>query len=146
MLEIEQGERNPTSSEIKQELLGYLKDAEFGTPKFLALADWLNLQKSEDWLHQCREEIASQKSLDVFRESQMRVEEYKVALLELKIQDRRSTLPGYAAAYSHINIRASDFWTTLDGEGGESKGKYYVRDEQSAFDTSLWEEYFKRGG
>jgi magnesium transporter len=36
MVEGEPGNKDPNSNEIQQELIEYLKDAEFGTPKFLA--------------------------------------------------------------------------------------------------------------
>ena len=44
MVEQDDGEKHQRAEEIKQELLGYLKDAEFGTPKYLAWGDCLDLQ------------------------------------------------------------------------------------------------------
>ena len=44
MVEQDDGEKHQRAEEIKQELLGYLKDAEFGTPKYFAWGDCLDLQ------------------------------------------------------------------------------------------------------
>jgi hypothetical protein len=149
MIEQEDGEKSQTAEELKQELLESLKDADFGTPKFSALADWLNLDKHELRLHELREEISLSSGSPQnkrFRESQLRVEELHFAFLEHKIENSRSTIPGYAAAYSHINGSVDDFLTMLSCEQDKNSVENYYIDGLSALRSDLWEEYFEKEG
>jgi hypothetical protein len=145
----QEGEKSQSAEELKRELLQYLKDTDFGTPKFSALADWLNLDKHELRLHELREEISlsiGSPQSNRFRESQLRVEELHFAILEHKIENNRSTIQGYAAVYSHINGAVDDFVTVLSSEQDKNSIENYYRDGLSALRGDLWEEYFEKEG
>lgn len=127
MVEVDNGESHQTSGELKQELLDYLKDADFGTPKFLALGDFLNLQRLEEG-RSGGIDRAEKQTTDIhsklFVESNMRIEEMQIALLKHKIENNRSAIQGYGPVYTHLDGSTDDILIRLLND--------------------LWEEYFKR--
>jgi hypothetical protein len=148
-VEHEKGEKQPTSDEMKQELLAYLKDADFGTPKFLALGDLLYLQRYEESLLQSLNFVTAprieqpRESSDI---SRLRILEMKIALLEHKIDNCQLTIPGYGKAYSHIDIAVEDFSGTLLGEEDKDPVKGRFNTGMREMWDDLWEECYKREG
>jgi len=148
MVEQEGGEKHQTSGEIKHELMAYLEDAEFGTPKYLALADFLNLRRLEEDKVRDIDKLAKQVPSDrdrLFVKSNLRIEESQIALLSHKIENNRANIPGYGSAYTNIKIEAEDFTSSLlsEEEKRPDHNRYY-KDGVDKFYEDLWEEYFKR--
>ena len=124
----------PSAPEIRQMLLGYLKDVEFGTPKYTALGDVLHLRELELTL---RENQQAAKECDesfesvVWEVSNLRLTETEIALMRFRIHDHSVTMAGYHNAYMNF-VDAIDIF--------EAKSK---RDDGDIFDD-LQEVYYSK--
>lgn len=146
MPEQDRGDKNLKSADgLQQELLDFLKDADFGTPKYRALGDYLNLQDLEELLNKSRESLVSEEDpkKKLYLESRMRIEEIQIALFENQIAINKSTLKGYGPAYVHIAATSQDISMQLNIEGKNSDERDLEK-RQHTMELDLWEEYFKR--
>src|SRR5690349_9473568 len=88
-------QNSETANQIGKNLIEFVQEAEFGTPQYQAVSDYLFLKQSE-------------KSLQLEQnngwESQARISEQKIALLQLSIYQNQSHIKGYDTAYAHVGI------------------------------------------
>jgi len=107
MDELEHPELPHTSEEERRVLIDYLKDADFGTPKYLALGDCLQLRQQERYLESllgncvAASEVGLKKRLSW--ESDLRMLEMRIALHQQAIDERSLNTRGYRSAYARIN-------------------------------------------
>jgi len=114
MVEREENGDFTRSEQIRQELLDYLKDVDFGTPKYQACCDYLDYEyQMNSWRREVKvaaDSSGSDPEERLFYESQMRIREIHIALLEREIEKNRTRILGYSDAYAHI-------WLTFDDLG-----------------------------
>src|SRR5437867_7450855 len=100
--------KNAESTEqIGGRLLEFVEQAEFGSPQYQAVSDYLFLKQSENSL-QIQQQNATSNEDDPERktywESQERISQQKIAILQVSIYQNQSRIKGYDAAYTHIGI------------------------------------------
>jgi len=129
-MSIENGVRgiDSESQRYVQELKDYLKDKDVGTVKFQAFSDFYNLQS----LGRSRDKATEQKTenTDVERairhESSLRITEFRIALLEHEMEQKKMSIPGYGTALYkifdlHETIADGVFQTAADEYPGDEK-------------------------
>ena len=121
----------PSAPEIRTMLLGYLQDAEFGTPIYTALGDVLHIRLLEDTLHadQRTAEIRDKKFESIVREvSDLRLAELEIALMRLRIHEHEVTMAGDHNAFMNIVTAVDTFQMTCIEEDGD-----IIQDLEEAF-------------
>src|SRR5688572_6658502 len=91
-----------TAEQLSQQLIEFVDKAEFGTVQFRAVNDYFDLQKLYSLQQTYVEFLEKDAGNKIDRESMLRVQEMKIALLEHQIEQNKSQLPGYSGAYHHI--------------------------------------------
>jgi hypothetical protein len=141
MKEQEQGEAHNGSEQVRQNLLDHLKDVEFGSIKHWAAIDYFNLGYQESLLSTQRKNLLSvrrNQEKKMYWESEVRIREVHIALLERDIDRNKSRVPGYSKAYMYL---VSSFDQLGDLSNKEALSKYptdkEMRDQygQSVFES-----------
>ncbi len=130
---VEQGVKKPRSAaEEGQILIEYAQGAEFGSAKYDALSDYLEMESLEEGLElahrNARDAPESSKGRSHW-ESMVRVDEMKMALLAHSIRQNASRNKGYGAGYAEArslidNLRsaaAHDAHTRFPTDEGDNK-------------------------
>jgi hypothetical protein len=125
-----------TAEQLGQQLLELVDKTEFGTPEFRAVSDYLNLRAlygNREWN---MNRLVGESGSKVERESDIRVDEMKIALLENQIEQNKSQLPGYSGAYQHMEtaLEAIDSLAMVEAEK-----KYTDANEQKRYARQIWE-------
>lgn len=146
MVEGKEGESYQTSEELKRELLDYLKDADFGTPKYQALGDFLSLSNLEESSGRWQDSLVSGQDSrrKPYLEGQMRITEMMIALLKHKIANCRSTIKGYGPAYTNIAATTDDIYLKLLREDKNNPDRGSYKKWQGEVNDDLWEVYFRK--
>ncbi len=116
----------------EQNLKNFLKDATIGTPKLLAFSDELNRKSLRSQIDFTLKDFDNAPHHVSF----LRTMEFQIAILDLQIDNRKVTIPGYAAASSKASKLISDV------------EKYCVLDrlqETSGSNKTEWEDEQLRG-
>lgn len=104
----------PTLDQYKQTIRGWLKDAIPGNPQYLAFFDAYSendlsqsRNSSIDSLSQLEDQGTEltkrdQKRINIGRESDLRIEEQRIASQQSRIEDRIQNIPGYRDSYYHF--------------------------------------------
>jgi hypothetical protein len=141
MKEQEQGEAHSGSEQVRQNLLDHLKDVEFGSIKHWAAIDYFNLSYQERVLSTQRNNVLSagrDPEQKMYWESEVRIRETHIAILERDIDRNKSRVPGYSKAYMYL---VSSFDQLGDLSNKEALSKYptdkEMRDQygQSVFES-----------
>jgi len=105
-----------TTEQLRQQLLEFIYKTRFGDPQFQAISDYLDLRS----LHNLREYDIDQPVKDTLKqikkESDIRINEMKIALLELQVEQNKSRLSGYAHSYQHIQKALEDIYSLAQTE------------------------------
>lgn len=112
---------NPeTADELGQKLLAYVQGAEFGTPQFQAISDYLTHRTLEHDLGiEQRNMLGSEETTKrAWWESRVRITEIKIALLEYNIDQNQARLAGYSTAYTHMgtSFEEVDSWSSFEAD------------------------------
>ncbi len=107
---IEQEHPNwPSSEEVEEELKNYLKDAELGSVRNLALRNFHSEHRASEGitrvmssLSEARREKSDEQRVQEL-ESDLRIAEMGLALLKWEISKRCDEMKGYEKAYYHIS-------------------------------------------
>jgi hypothetical protein len=116
---IEQRGQTPTEVEIiRNEFQLHLKSVEFGSADYLAFCDFYALEEQR---HNCMIEFEQiKKTLPVhdrvMKESQLRITETRIALLENEIDHRKITDIGYSKAYTRVEKVMEELRTAIMGK------------------------------
>lgn len=144
MPEKEQNRGPLTPAQIKEDVYKYFKDTETGTPKHLALGEFLFLEEATELLQEARGQVNITWADPLRRakaESYLRIEELKIAHLQKRIEDHQKTDPEYREAYLKLNTA----WKKLlerpmSNESGFQNGMYFMR-EADNFIENLWDRF-----
>lgn len=129
---------------MKQELLDYLADAEFGSAKNMAMRDYHSLERKRTSYRHSLEHY--KKSLKLWKkdvesklslESNLRIEEFEFALMEHQIENRKSTVKGYDYAFAHIGITFSDLYGPCKRE---AEAKYDTEERIDRYADELYDQ------
>ena len=119
-----------------QQLLEFFEKTEFGTAQFKAVSDYLDLKT----LHTLRElnihTSAGDNEAKTKRESEIRIYEMKIALLEHQIEQNKSQLSGYSKAYQLMETALKDIDTLARVE---AEKKHADIKEQKRYARQIWE-------
>ena len=100
-----------TAEKLGQQLLEFVDKTEFGTAQFGAVSDYLDLRT----LHSLREldvdALSGNNENKTKRESDIRIYELKIALLEHQIEQNKSSIPGYSWSYQHVETAFEDVFS-----------------------------------
>jgi len=91
-----------TAEQLSQQLIEFVDKAEFGTVQFRAVSDYFDLQGLYSLQKTYVEILEGDAGNKIDRESMLRVQEMKIALLEHQTEQNKSQLPGYSGAYHHM--------------------------------------------
>jgi hypothetical protein len=130
MKEQEQSTPTTPTEQIRQNLLDQLKAAEFGSATFRAASDYFALSYQRNLMETERDKIflvGSDQKKRIHWESETRIRETQIALLEREIESNKSRVPGYSKAYMNL-LLAFDHLGTLTHE--EAKNKYPSDEEK----------------
>jgi hypothetical protein len=123
-----------TAEQLGQGLLEFIDRTEFGTTEFQAASDYMDLHS----LHELRDEainkLASTPEDSAITESNVRICEMKIALLELQIEQNRSRLPRYSRTFQKIETGFADLQTVGNIEAQQ---KFTEFDEQNRYVTEI---------
>jgi hypothetical protein len=108
-------ESQARSETIKMELTEFLKDASFGDPKHQAFCDWCLEDGLQVEINKQIERMTGKAALR--EESELRILEYRTALLNHEIDQKKSRLPGYEHAYWTIYGSFEGLYSALHNEG-----------------------------
>ena len=111
---LERNDNKPaTVEQLGQELLNFVRNTEFGASQYQAVRDYFDLQSLYDDLRIDRINLIESKDASdkIAVESQMRVTELRIALLNNEIRHNQSRLEGYSNAYTHISVGFDDLLT-----------------------------------
>jgi len=115
MTEAPNTESQAKSENIKMGLKEFLKDSSFGDPKYQAFHDWCLRDDLEGSLYKNIELIKADPSPE--RESDLRIVEYRMALLNHEIDQKKGKLPGYEHAYWTFVGSFENLCSALSNEG-----------------------------
>lgn len=125
-----------TAAQITQELIGNLREAEFASPIRLAWRDYFEKDELYDKLHSRQDAVveARKKSKDtISEESELRIVEAEMALLNHDIRKRRVEVPGYREAEGDIDGKESKLaWAA----GQEINARYLNEDKSKQEDRT----------
>jgi hypothetical protein len=130
MKEQEQGEAHSGSEQVRQNLLDHLKDVEFGSIKHWAAIDYFNLSYQERVLSTQRNNVLSagrDPEQKMYWESEVRIRETHIAILERDIDRNKSRVPGYSKAYMYL---VSNFYELGVLTYREAESKYPADEEK----------------
>jgi hypothetical protein len=134
--EIDKGE-NPFryTEEAKQEIIAYLKGAEFGSPKYMAFFDIVRSEDLQDTLIDLGDELLEARKKEnanheaeepdpdewmrvkpIHRESRLRITEGEIALHHQAIETKKQTVAGYHDAHNTLNSMLDRWGETLADE------------------------------
>jgi hypothetical protein len=91
-----------TAEQLSQQLIEFVDKAEFGTVQFRAVSDYFDLQGLYSLQKTYVEFLEGDAGTKIDRESRLRIQEMKIALLEHQIEQNKSQLSGYSGAYYHM--------------------------------------------
>jgi len=80
--------------------------------------------------------LAEESRFKAERESDIRVDELKITLLEHQIEQNKPQLPGYSGAYQHMETALADIDTVARIE---AENKYADTKEQELYTRRIWE-------
>jgi hypothetical protein len=125
-----------TAEQLGQQLLEFVNKTEFGTVQFRAVSDYLDLQT----LHGSRAwditRLVEEGGNKAETESEIRICEMRIALLEHLIEQNKSQLPGYSGAFQHMETALKDIDSLAKVE---AEKKYFDADEQKLYIRRIWE-------
>jgi len=131
----EQGKQGAESvGQIGEKLIQFIETAEFGSPEYQATSDYL-------FLRQCEESLKHEQQNGW--ESQARITEQKIALLQLSIYQNQSRIKGYDHAYSHVGIEFEH--GLIDAARREARELFPNHPEHQNYHVgNLYETFFDR--
>jgi hypothetical protein len=104
-----------------QELISFVEEQKFGTPEFRAVSDCLQLGRLRHTWGDSFRDVAKNKNnpaIGISDESDLRIVEQKIALLEHQIYLGESQLEGYSSAFTHMdNELQNDLAIAANQEG-----------------------------
>ena len=135
-----------TAEQIGQGLIEFVEKTEFGTPQYQAVSDYLYLKQSEQSLKQLQENALTKDEGSegkIYWETQARIREQKIALLELQIYQNQSRIRGYDSAYTHIGI---GFEHNLVSVAYREAEQLFANDKQQQrfYVSDLYERFFDK--
>ena len=123
-----------TAEQLGQNLLEFIDQTEFGTTEFQAASDYIDLHS----LHELRDEtinkLASNPENRTITESNVRICETKIALLEVQIEQNRSRLARYSRTFQKIETGFADLQTVGSIEAQQKITEF---DEQNRYVTEI---------
>ena len=126
-----------SSAQMREELFGYVNKSEFGTPQFQAISDFillsdLSVQLDEDKDYK-RQVMEGKSEIDFNRESRLRINEYRIALISNQIDQNKTTMKGYQRSFDFISISLAN--TTEQTSREPESAKEYDHDEAKIYNT-----------
>ena len=122
-----------TAEQVGHGLLEFVERAEFGSPEYQAVSDYIFLKQSEESLR-LHQKNASSNAFDPARktywESQARISEQKIAILEFQISQNQTRIKGYQSAFIHLGIGLDEMVSIASQE---AEKKYPDDREQQSF-------------
>lgn len=149
MREHEPTDKRPESEVMLAEILQYLKDADFGSPKWRAFYDVYDSYKLEKEQFRLIRELTSEDSQahkdpmeKGVKESKLRIVEQEIALLNRQMQTNTVTIPGYEDEYWKVDGRFGDlgFQYVQEGEMVYPNNPKAARNE---YESNLFQAYIK---
>lgn len=106
---------------IKQEFRSHLLSVEFGSPDYLAFCDLYALEQQK---YHLRIEIGKRNGDpsiegDLLSQSQLRITESRIALIENDIEYKKVTDIDYSKAYDRVEETMGKLWTAISNENME---------------------------
>jgi len=95
-----------SAQQLGERLVEFAEKIEFDTPQFQATRDWFDLEELQKGRHQENKNIiAHQDDFEsrLYWESEARISEQKIALLEHAISQNRTRIRGYSKVYQNIH-------------------------------------------
>jgi hypothetical protein len=132
-----------TAEEVGRALMERIEKTEFGTPEFLAVSDYLHLKQTEKSLSVVQRNAISKElgSEDrMYWESKARIDEHKIALLEVQIYQNRSRVKGYDKAFTYVGIEFEE--ELMSKAYGEARELFTEEDKQKRYATDLHSKFF----
>jgi hypothetical protein len=144
MTERDQGEHHqPSSQEIGKELREYLANADFGSPKYLAVTDYLRRDNlRSQWEIALNHVQSGSPGPDlVASESKLRIAEIRLAAILTEIERRDRELKDYGEHLAHLE---SELESASDACRREVELQNPEADEESIdrYTEGAWEEIF----
>ncbi len=96
-----------TSEQVGNRLVEFVQNAEFGSPEYQAVSDYIHLKSLENSLVvEMRNARNNEKEPERknYWESQARITEQEIALHRTQIYNYRSRLMGYDTAYTYVGV------------------------------------------
>lgn len=110
------------TEQLAQELLQRIQGAEFGSTVYQAVSDYFdhaNLGESLEALRNNSLRHLEDPSRTSYWESELRIEEMKMALLEHEISQREVQTEGYSNVYYHLMTVDEDLYHTVSKDADE---------------------------
>jgi hypothetical protein len=126
----------PESAEqLGQHLLEFIGGTEFGTTEFQAVSDYVDLSLLRELRDENINRLAGNTENSAITESDTRICETKIALLELQIEQNKSRLPRYSRTFQKVEIGFADLNTV---SGLEAEQKFMEFDERNRYVTEIY--------
>jgi hypothetical protein len=100
-----------TAEQLGQQLLEFVDQTEFGRATFKAVSDYLELRSLYAMRNHGLGSITEDGVTRTTKESDMRIGEMRIALLEHQIGQNKSRLPGYSGGYQHLETAFDDIYS-----------------------------------
>ena len=99
-----QNARAETPNEVYDRVQKWVEEKQFGTPEYQAISDYVELQTLEKFWRIYHQNLlsADDESKRLSLESQVRINEFQIALLNHQISQSKSRVSGYGKAYSNM--------------------------------------------
>ena len=135
-----------TAEQVGNRLLEFIGKAEYGTPEYQAISDYLHLKHLEQSLKiEQRNTISKDDDPEgkMHWESQVRITEQEVAIHRSQIYQRQSQIKGYDGAYTRVGI-GFDF--DLVGAARKEAERLYPQEptQRDFYKREIHSQYFGR--
>jgi hypothetical protein len=144
MTERREGENVPeTSEQVGNRLLDFIAKAEFGSPEYHAVSDYLYLRDSEASLKQEQRNVLSSADAEskLYWDAKAQISIQKIALHELQIYQKQANLKGYDTAYTHVGI---GFDSSLSNAiSREAETLHEDETERAQYHSEIYGKYFE---
>jgi hypothetical protein len=124
-----------TAEQLGQQLLEFVDGTEFGTTEFQAVSDYVDLRSLREFRDENINRLAGNTENRATAESDTRICETKIALLELQIEQNKSRLPRYSRTLQKIATGFADLNTV---SSLEAEQKFREFDERNRYVTEIY--------
>jgi len=134
-----------TAEEVGQVLVELIEKTEFGAPEFLAVSDYIHLKQTEKSLRVVQRNAISKEVGSEDRmhwESKARIDEHKIALLQVQIYQSRSRVKGYDKAFTYVGIEFEE--ELMSKAYGEARELFTEEDKQKRYARELHSKFFSK--